>query len=191
MITLKQWMETFNYLITEGDRYSWTCYGDNAQLISAWNGKHSDGGWSGNIVFDTVNQTVYEVEICDYTHNRAYRIINPQYRKAYDAEAKKFGADANEAWDGVKFVDLEMDEDWLLKAQAIVAGDEYDTRVSIPLELPEHELLVLFKMAHERDMKFNDFVEDALRQALEQYQHNPGFAKKEVEEFRSSIPHGY
>lgn len=191
MITLKQWMETFNYRITEGDAYGWTCYGPNAQSLSAWNGLHDDGGWSGNIVFDTLNQTVYEVEVCDYTNERAYRIINPNFKKAYDAEAKSRGADADQAWDCVKFVDLEVYDDWLLKAEAIVDGQDYDTRVSIPIELPDNELLYLFKMAHERDMKFNDFVEDILKQALEKYERNPELAKKDVEEFKASIPHGY
>lgn len=166
MITLKQWMETFNYRITEGDTYGWSCYGSTAQSLSAWNGEHSDGGWSGNIVFDTKTQTVYEVEVCDYTNERAYRIINPDYKKAYDTEAKDRGVSADEAWDCVKFIDLETDEDWLTKAEAIVDGREYDTRISIPIELPDHELLVLFKLAHERDMKFNDFVEEVLTQKL-------------------------
>jgi hypothetical protein len=50
---------------------------------------------------------------------------------------------------------------------AIVAGEEYDTRVSIPIDLPEAELMVLFKLAHEADMTFNDFVEQVLREQLE------------------------
>lgn len=191
MITLKQWLETFNYRITESDTYGWSCYGPNARNFSAWNGLHDDGGWSGNIVFDTENQTVYEVEVCDYTNERAYRIINPQYKKAYDTEAKTHGASADEAWDSVKFVDLEVDADWLAKAEAIVDGLDYDTRVSIPIELPDEELLYLFKMAHERDMKFNDFVEDILKQALEKYERNPELAKKDIEKFKPSVPHGY
>ena len=191
MITLKQWMETFNYRITEGDTYGWTCYGSNAQSLSSWNGENGDGGWSGNIVFDTLTQTVYEVEVCDYTNERAYRIINPDYKKAYEAEAKSHGASADEAWDCVKFVDLEIDEDWLEKAEAIVNGEDYDTRVRIPIELPDNELLTLFKLAHERDMKFNDFVEEVLKEALEKYERDPELAKKDVEEYKASIPHGY
>ena len=166
MITIEQWMKTFNYRITESDTYGWTCYSSTAQSMSAWNGLHDDGGWSGNIVFDTENQTVYEVEVCDYTNSRAYRIINPNFKKAHDAEAKTRGVDADEAWDGTKFVDLELDDDWLEKAEAIVDGIDYDTRVSIPIELPDNELLCLFKMAHDRDMKFNDFIGEVLTEQL-------------------------
>jgi hypothetical protein len=54
----------------------------------------------------------------------------------------------------------------MTKAQAIIAGDPYDTRISIPINLPDDEMLVLMTMAHERDMTFNDFVEDIIRKAL-------------------------
>jgi hypothetical protein len=39
---------------------------------------------------------------------------------------------------------------------------------SIELDLTDAELLVLFKMAHERDVTFNDFVEIVLTEYLEQ-----------------------
>jgi hypothetical protein len=38
----------------------------------------------------------------------------------------------------------------------------------IELDLTDQELLVLFKMAHERDVTFNDFVEIVLTEYLEQ-----------------------
>jgi hypothetical protein len=37
----------------------------------------------------------------------------------------------------------------------------------IELDLTDQELLVLFKMAHERDVSFNDFVEIVLTEFLE------------------------
>lgn len=190
MITLEQWMKTLNYRITESDDYGWNCY-SNAQSISAWNGLHDDGGWSGNIVFNRETQTVYEVEVCDYTNQRAYRLINPVYKKAYEAEAKQRGANADQAWDDVNFIDLETEEDWLEKAEAIVDGREYDTRVRVPIELPDQELMVLFKMAHERDMTFNDFVEEVLKEALKDFERNPDQLKKRLEAQRHIEPHGY
>jgi len=39
---------------------------------------------------------------------------------------------------------------------------------TIELDLTDQELLVLFKMAHERDVTFNDFVEIVLTEYLEQ-----------------------
>ncbi len=191
MITIKTWMEIFNYRITEGDTFGWRCYGPNAYQLSAWNGIHDSGGWSGSIVFDSENQTVYEVTVCDYTNQRAYRIINPDYMKSYNEEAKSRGILANEAWDNVNYVVLEIDDDWITKSQAIVAGQDYDTRISVPIDLPDDELLVLFKMAHEKNMTFNDFVEKILVQALAMYESDPDLAKKHSEKFRPSVPHGY
>ena len=42
----------------------------------------------------------------------------------------------------------------------------------IQLDLTDQELLVLFKMAHERDVTFNDFVEIVLTEYLEQIEND-------------------
>jgi hypothetical protein len=169
MITIKTWMEIFNYRITEGDTYGWRCYGQNAYQLSAWNGIHDTGGWSGNIVVDSENQTVYEVTVCDYTNQRAYRIINPDYTKSHNEEAKSRGVSANEAWDDVNYVDLDVVDDFIQKAVAIVNDEDYDTRVSVPVDFTDEELLTYMKMAHDRDMTFNQFVEQALRAAIDEF----------------------
>ena len=43
---------------------------------------------------------------------------------------------------------------------------------TIELDLTDAELLVLFKMAHEADMTFNDFVEIVLTEYLEQIEYD-------------------
>ena len=163
MISLKEFMEVVDYQITEGDNYTWSCFGDEAKPynLSAWNGDHD--GWSFNIVFDTGTQEVYMVESCDYKHNRAYRLINPVYEKDYRNYAKdELSEYANQAWDGVNYVDLESDDDWIQKSLAIKAGEDYDTRVSIPVELSDEEFAQVARMAHERDITFNKMVEEIL-----------------------------
>lgn len=194
MITLKEFMEVVDYRITEGSDYTWTCFGDEAKpySLSAWNGDHN--GWSFNITFDTGTQEVYMVEACDYLHQRAYRRINPLWEQAYRKYAGRENPEyADQAWDDVDFVDLESDDDWFQKALAIVAGEDYDTRVSIPLDIPEAELMVLFRAAHERDMTFNEFVEEALRHALEEAKQDPEGFRKRAQKFihKESEPHGY
>jgi hypothetical protein len=47
-----------------------------------------------------------------------------------------------------------------------------DNREQIEIDLPDAELLVLFKMAHERDMTFNNFVEMVLLEALERIEND-------------------
>ena len=39
----------------------------------------------------------------------------------------------------------------------------------VPIEIPDADLLVYMKIAHERDITFNELVETALREAIEKY----------------------
>jgi hypothetical protein len=166
MITLRDFMETVGYRITEGSDYGWRCYGPDAHMLDSWN--QDQNGHTLGIVFDTKTQEVYEATICDYKRNRAYRLINPDYQKAHDDEAREKNISEKEAWDDVDFVDLETDEDFLKKARAIVADEDYDTRIDVPLNLPDDSLFELMKLAHERDITFNQLVEQILREAIEQ-----------------------
>jgi len=168
MITMKEWMELVDYKITEGDSYGWQCYGPNAYQLSSWNGIHGAGGYSFNIVFSTKSHKVYEVTVCDFTHDRAYRMINPDYVKKHKKEAKSRNVNLNEAWDDVDYIDLDVDDDFIQKCLAIRAGEDYDTRVQVPVDFSDEDLLKYMKMAHDRDMTFNEFVEEALRHALEE-----------------------
>lgn len=168
MITMKEWMELVDYKITEGSDYMWTCYGPNSYTLDSWNGVHGKGGYSFSIVFSTKSQKVYEVSMCDYTNDRAYRMINPKNVEKHHKEAEHRSVLENQAWDDVNYIDLDVDDDFFQKALAIRAGEDYDTRVLVPVDFSDEELLQYMKMAHERDMTFNDFVEEALRHALEE-----------------------
>jgi hypothetical protein len=170
MITLKQFLELIDYKVTEGDRW----YGNLPELhsLSYWNGDHN--GFSLNCVFSTQNQQVYIAEVCDYKRDRAYRLHNTEL------------VSDKEAWDSVDYVTLESEEDFLEKARAIMADEDYDTRVTIPLELSNEEMLTLFKMAHERDMTFNDFlcqlIEQKCRQMLEDQELVDNFNKIDIDD---------
>jgi len=168
MITMKEWMELVDYKITEGSDYGWQCYGPNSYMLSSWNGIHGEGGYSFNIVFSTKSQKVYEVEVCDYTNDRAYRMINPKFKEKHRKEAEMRNVNLNEAWDCVDYVDLEVLDDFIQKSFSIKAGEHYDTRVQVPVDFSDEDLLKYMKMAHDRDMTFNEFVEEALRHALEE-----------------------
>lgn len=165
MITLKQWMEVVGYRITEGSEYCWSCYNHNAYSLDSWNGDHN--GHSLSIIFDTQTQEVYEVQAHDYKRNRAYRLINPEYKAKHDQEACDRDIDAREAWDEVNYVDLETDDDFLDKAWAIVNDQDYDTRVEVPLTLPEDALFRLMQLAHEQDITLNQLFENVLRDEID------------------------
>jgi hypothetical protein len=171
VINLKEFMELVDYRITEGSDFCWDCYGSDAYTLSYWNQDHE--GHSLAIIFDTRTHKVYEVQAHDYKHNRAYRLINSDYKDIYDNESVSRGIESNNAWDEVNYVDLDVDDDFIQKALSIIAGEDYDTRVSVPVNFSDEELLQYMKMAHDRDMTFNAFVEEALRSMIDEYKLNP------------------
>jgi hypothetical protein len=142
----------------------WKCYGDNVYQLDSWNGEQD--GHSFTITFDTRDQTVYEVQAHDYLHQRAYRMINEDFRKKNKKEAKRRDVNKDEAWDDVNYIDLEVDDDFIQKCLSIRESEDYDTRVEVPLTLPDDQLFDLMKMAHEADVSLNSFVEQVLRDQL-------------------------
>jgi hypothetical protein len=167
MITLKTFMETVDYRITEGSAYGWSCYGENPFALDSWKDHWENNSLS--IVFDTKTQVVYEVTAHDYINNRAYRLVNPDHVQAIEQEAQRRGVNYKSAWDDVNWVDLDTDEDFLEKAQAIFQGQDYDTRVQVPLDLDDKTLFQLMHMAHESDVTLNQKVEEILRDVIERH----------------------
>ena len=165
MITIKDFMECIQYKITDGDDYCWQCYGNSARSMDYWNGEYANG-ISVNIVFDTKTQVVYQMEAWDYAAGREYRWIHPEYRVAIETEAEKRGIDHSESLEGCKFIDLDVPEDILEKASAMVRGEEYDHRVIVPLEMDDSQLLLLMTLAHEADLSLNAYVEHILIQEI-------------------------
>jgi hypothetical protein len=154
MITVKEWMELVDYRITEGGEYH--MYAPRAYALSSWSGDQD--GYSFELIFDTDTQEVYCVEACDYANSRAYRLISPDYAHTpHDLQA----------WDDVEWMDLEVDDDFIQKALGIKEGKKYDTRISIPLTLSDGDMLTLYQRAHEADITVNQYVENALRQFLD------------------------
>ena len=167
MITLKDFMEVCDYKITEGSAYCWQCFGPDAYRLDSWN--QEQDGHTVSIVFDTRTQVVYEVTAYDYRRNHAYRLINPEFKSAHDDEATERDIDINQAWDDVNYIDLDVVDDFIQKALAIVNEEDYDTRVQVPVDFTDEELLQYMKLAHERDMTFNELVEEALRAAIDDF----------------------
>ena len=163
---MKEWMELVDYRITEGCDYGWQCYGPNSYQLDSWNGEQD--GHSFTIIFDTKDQTVYEVQAHDYVHNRAYRMVNQDFTKKMKKEAKKRDVDRDQAWDDVNYTELEVDDDFIQKCLAIREGEDYDTRIQVPLELGDDEMFQLMKMAHEQDITLNQLVEQLLRRVIEE-----------------------
>lgn len=168
MLNMREWMELVDYKITEGSEYGWSCYGPNAYMLDSWNGIHGKGGYSVGIIFSTKSQKIYEVTVCDYTNARAYRMINPNNVEKHHKETKAHGASFDEAWDGVDFVDLEVDEDFINKAQAIIAGKDYSTDILVSIDLSDEALLQTALEAHRQNITLNAYINAALRKLVDE-----------------------
>jgi len=110
MITLKEWMELVDYRVTEGSDYGWNCYGPNVHMLDSWNGDQD--GHSFSVIFDTKTQVVYEAQAHDYVNNRAYRLVNPEFKAAHDQEADQRDVNLNQAWDDVDYINLDVVDDF-------------------------------------------------------------------------------
>jgi hypothetical protein len=175
---MKEWMELVGYRITEGSDYGWQCYGSDVYMLDSWNGEQD--GHSFTIIFDTKDQTVYEVQAHDYVHQRAYRMINPDFAKKHRKESKRRDISKDNAWDDVDYVDLDVDDDFMQKSLAIAAGEDYDTGVMMTLDLPDDLLLSAAMEAHKQNITLNDYINKALAEMVEVYKAEGRFKEKET-----------
>ena len=156
-ISLKEFIEVAKYKITGCSEYQWHCYGSGAFMMDS-----ITEDYSLSVVFDPGSQIVYQVEVWDYNKNREYRWINPIFIKKYKEEAASRGIPDRSSEDNW-YIDLDIGADIIEKARAIVNGEEYDTRVQVNIELPEEDINVLMKMAHEQDITLNNLIENILK----------------------------
>ena len=166
MITPKEFFEVVDYNITQIDPYLWDCYGKGAVAVTSLV-DHPNLNYSVEMIYHPFTCEVYELMVNDFDNNRAYRIVNPDYKQSYLDECEDRGDNPNEAWDGVNCVDLDLVSDFLEKTKAIMLGEDYDDRVTLELRMSDEDLLKYMKVAHEMDITFNDLINLALAEALE------------------------
>lgn len=167
MITLKDYLEAIDYKIAGGSEYGWKCFGDNARYLDCHDSEGFGGNYSIHCIFDSVDQTVYSLELWDYANDREYRWIHPGYIKKHMKACAKHDVDVWESIDDRNFIDLDVAGDILEKISKVVAGEPYDERVQIQVDMSEEDMLQYMKLAHSMDITFNELVERALREAID------------------------
>jgi hypothetical protein len=93
-------------------------------------------------------------------------MIDPDFKSGHNAEASNRNVPANQAWDDVRYVDLDVADDFIQKSLAIRDGKPYNTRVQLDLDLPDDLLFELMKLAHQKDITLNQLIEQILREAI-------------------------
>lgn len=164
MMKIDKVNEAFGHRIVGGSGYMWNCYGSNARYLDY----ESMHGY-GSAVYDTVTLDVYEVTVNDTQDNFRYRWLNPETKQDYLDACKSRGIDPNNAWDSLVWYDLELATDFCTKANSIINGVEFDTRVEVPLEIEDDVILALALEAHKRDITINKMVELLLQQAIQEH----------------------
>ena len=162
MISIEEFMNAVNYRITEGSEYLWGCFGNQPYRIES----ESDE-FTISLVFNPETLFVFEMEVWDYVNQRAYRWVSPQFIKSLKKESKNRGLKFK--GEGTyKFIDLDVPADILEKATAIANGEEYDERVMIELNMTDEEMALMARAAHIKDVTINQFVVDALEEAIKE-----------------------
>ena len=163
---LSQVNELTNHRITEGSEYGWSCYPDARMLSYESNFAYV------SVVYSTETQEIYEADVSIKTYawsedQKPYRWLNPEHKDSMITEAKSRKVKWRKAWDEVKWVDLETEEDFIEKAKAIFNGQEHDKRVQVPIEVEDDVMLQLCMEAHKRDITLNKFVEEILQNLID------------------------
>jgi hypothetical protein len=154
--------------IVSGSEYHWRCYPDARFLEYESDYAHA------SVIYSTVNQEIYEAEISVKrdawpVEPKPYRWLNPDTRDFMITESEQRKVDWQQAWDDVKWVDLDLEQDFFEKAIAIFNGQEFDKRVQMELDLDDDTLLKLAKGAHKRDVTINKYIEEILQYAIDQH----------------------
>ena len=171
---LAQINEAMSHQITGGSEYQWQCFPD-ARFLD-YESEHAHV----SILYSTVDQIVYQADASikrevwpdDKRFDKPYRWTNPIFKDAYINESKERNIDPDQAWDDVKWIELETDEDFLEKAKAMFNGDYWDTRIVVPVDLDDATILKLSMEAHKRDITLNKMVEIVLQEAINHHRVN-------------------
>ena len=168
---LSQVNEITDHKITEGSEYGWNCY-PNARFLNY----ESEFAYV-SVLYSTETQEIYEADVSIKVDNwfdedknmRPYRWLNPEFKDVMIAEAKKRKVKWRKAWDDVKWIDLEVEADFLEKAKAIFNGEDFDTRVQMEVDLDDDIILKLSIEAHKRDITLNKMVEIILQEVIDKH----------------------
>ena len=162
MNTLTNFLKAIDYNITDSSDYNWECYGNEIRCIDS----HNVDITECSAMFTKNGGTIRELTMHDFEARRSYRWTDPQFEQARKDEANSIKVDDNIAYDELEFIELEMIEDMFEKMTAVTRGEEYDTRIMIPLDMTEQEFLEVARAAHALDITINAFFTMAVEEAI-------------------------
>jgi hypothetical protein len=158
--------EAMSHRITGGGEYMWDCFPEARYLDYESDYAHV------YVLYSTVTQEIYQAEVSVKADawaedKKPYRWLNPDFKDEYYAEATARKIDPDQAWDDIKWIDLEVEEDFLEKANKIFNGEECDEGILVPIDLPKDEMYRLMLSAHEKNITLNQLVTELLQTVID------------------------
>jgi hypothetical protein len=69
---------------------------------------------------------------------------------------------------------------------AIKDGEDYDTRISVPLDLPDDLLLEAAMNAHRQGITLNDYINNALKELVDEFKRDPEGSRARAMKFKEN-----
>lgn len=165
---IENYFKAIQYKLGECSPYGWDCFGNHAHFADYFANDTTDDV-SISCVYDTNTQVVYLVEMWDYPEGVVYRWIDPEYIELFNQELNSRGITPEVEYDDLRLVEIEVEDDILEKIACIALCKKYDTRIQVPLDLPDDLLVELMRLAHAQDITLNQLVGNAITASLEKY----------------------
>jgi len=171
---LSKWMDAVGCRITSGSDYLWNCYGSHAYSLDS-----DTDSICVSVIFNRQDQTVFEITLCDTEQGLAWRWIDPKRRAQHDEECARRQVN-DVAWDQVEYVNLET-ADQILEQVVKMTQPTPTDEVDVPVDLDRDMLFDAMLLAHERNITLNQLINEALREAVEEYERDPTGMQHRVE----------
>lgn len=152
--------ETVGYRIEQSNPFLYQCFGMNNPRI--YDFVNIDEETSGNFTADESGK-VYEVIAEIPEIGVCYRWIDKEFRESAVRETLNRGLDPTIAWDDIKFIEIDSEENILLKVKAICNKIHFNDLGLHPTEISDSFFIKVAKMAAERDITFNEMVKLLIR----------------------------
>ena len=161
-MTLHDFFSIFDYKVTDGSEFLWSCFGQHARCIELT----SDDvvGW---VVFSKVTQEIFQAEVYNESALVAYRWMPDASRQAFVAECTQRNVPLSEAWDGCDFIDVGSLEEFMNHAKRLIDGENLDVNDEVEVKLSHDVIIALTMEAHRRNITLNEMMNIALREMLD------------------------
>lgn len=100
----------------------------------------------------------------------AYCIVDPAFEEEYVQICETNGYEPFMPDNGKKAFRLELVDDFMRKATAIVNHKPYDERIAVSLELTDEEFIAIAQAAHDCDITINDYCNILLEEIIKEYE---------------------